>query len=129
MVDWDKPLQTRTGRSVRLLGVLKKPGPSTHIVAVDYNGAEAVESRKPDGTYHACCKESTPADIVNTTEKKSLFQNVYENPETSFFPSKSQSMEIAKKIADTSGRTSVGVIEFKYEDDVFVEAVFHPKEK
>lgn len=75
-IDWDKPVQTRDGRSVRILCTDMEGGSDTvaGIVKDTDSGFETAESWRPDGRYFS---DESPTDLVNVPERHEAWVNGY----------------------------------------------------
>lgn len=74
-IDWNKPVQTKGGRKVR---ILCKDGPDSDFPVVGFAGADEIVSYWTK-SGKTCEEFSSLNDLSNVPKKHELFVNVWEN--------------------------------------------------
>lgn len=77
MLDLSKPIQTRDGRLVELIGVSKNPNVELPIAGIVSHESK-IESWSRDGSIF-CDKTKQDRDLINVPEKIVRWVNAYEN--------------------------------------------------
>ena len=122
--DPTKPVQTRDGRSARIICTDRNHHKYT-IVALVTNSEEEEEETAwfftKEGVYYGDGYESFN-DLVNVPVRTSKWQNVYKAsvyPNSRYF---SKEEAIRKKAPDCD---PCGMLEYVFEDDELIEVIFH----
>jgi len=119
--DPTKPVQTRDGRKARIICTDKE---SVHtIVALIKKscGTEYAQTYLRDGLCYL--HRESDEDLINIPERKSRWQGLFENGTTGVFcPSKK---EIEHRYPDTT----IGILEYIYEAEIFIGVELHKAEK
>lgn len=109
--DPTKPVQTRDGRSARIICTDKKgEAPIVALVSAISGDSEITYSFFLDGSFY--CDDGTyPLDLVNTPEEKTLWLNVYHDGVVNHL-----TKEVAERCA---GQNRIACIKVTYKEGQF----------
>lgn len=112
MVDWTKPVQTKSGCKVRVLTTEMNAGLPVVGIVTCRDGSESVETWSLEGSFMDTVR-THHYDVVNVPEKRRLkgFVNVYTTFHSSIFPTR----DAADDNAVTCRRIACVEIDQEYE--------------
>lgn len=119
VIDWSKPLQTRSGDKARLLGVLKTTEPEAYMVAADTGeGEEMLFQVRSDGTSEGGSHEG-PFDIINVPPAQELdvWRVVYRASDGGTFLGTISLDESKARGVAADDNDAVGVVNIKWKQE------------
>lgn len=104
-IDWNKPVQTKDGRKVRVL-CTDGPNPRFPVVGA-IEGWFNTEQWTKDGCFSLLHHGYHDNDLINTPEKHELWVNVWKGSEGTIFLFNFLSKKDADADADVTGRSTL----------------------
>jgi hypothetical protein len=117
--DPTKPVQTRNGKSARIICTDRKGLFPILALVVDSNKIEKAFAYNKKGELCGC--PGSVFNLINILNRTSKFRNIWSSVSAQAFAY--NTMKEALSMKGPSER--LGVLELKYEEGVFIDAVFH----